>query len=453
MFACCVCSTTHFLDEVVEVGRVAVLATEEGRERYLALPFLRDHLHLFTQLDTAWICITCQASMSAGRLPTLAAVNGLSAPWVRLPSTLIDMSVEEIDLLSLTNVFSVVDGLQVGVVGQGAPSKTVFVPLAGMTSVPRHTDVVRTGEDRLALHTRPPGHLPVISATRVLGVLDRMIATSPRYHTTAAGRRTMLGEMDRVVVGVDREVERQVVQGPNLPMDHFTASGPRLATLYGVVLPWAKPHLSVAAARLLAIPNLAAQLASMFDMDEVAGVEWGLGREVPVSLREYLQHRLSHIHRGGPGSRPGLVLGLLYKYDCQMVQELVRVGRARQAAGQGGGPETWLRRHPGTAAFLTRLGQDLMAALRWRPPAAFWLTFSASSNTSDLLGTWVSHQGGLAREEAQVWQVGDEREFLGGGGGEEEAYYVHQPCQEGMATCHLHPHPCTRTPLEAWRAR
>ena len=303
MFGCLSCNTACFREEVVDVEKVAVLGTEEGRERYLAMPFLRTNLHLFTQLDRQWVCLPCQASMTAGRLPTLAAVNGLSAPWVRLPLSLLNMSVEEIDLLSLTNVFSVVDGLKVGVVSQGAADKTVFVPLAGVTSVPRHTDVTRTGEDRLALHTRPPGHLPVISATRVLGVLDRLIATSPRYHTTAAGRRTILGEMDRVVVGVDREVERQVVEGPNLPLDHFSASGPRFTTLYGVVLPWAKPHISAAAARLLAVPDLEAQLAAIFDMDEVAGLQVGALRQVPVSLREWLQHRLSHIHRGGPGNR------------------------------------------------------------------------------------------------------------------------------------------------------
>ena len=121
-----------------------MLATEVGRERYLALPFLRSNNHLFTQLDTAWVCLTCQASMSAGRLPTLATVNGLAAPLVRFPSNLLNMSVEELDLLALNNVFSTVDGLQVGVVGQGAPDKTIFVPLAGVTSVPRHTAVTRT---------------------------------------------------------------------------------------------------------------------------------------------------------------------------------------------------------------------------------------------------------------------------------------------------------------------
>ena len=213
-----------------------------------------------------------------------------------------------------------------GVVGQAATSKTIFVPLAGVTSVPRHTAVTRTGEERLALHTRPSGHLPVISATRVLGALDRLIATSTRYHTTPAGRQTILGEMDRVVVGVDREVERQVVLGPHLPLDHFSASGPRLNTLYGVVLPWAEPHLSAAAARLLTIPELDAQLSCIFDMDEVAGVEAALGREVPVTLREWLQHRLAHIHRGGPGNQPGLVLALLWRWDSQRVRDLVRAG-------------------------------------------------------------------------------------------------------------------------------
>ena len=118
-----------------------------------------------------------------------------------------------------------------GVVGQAATSKTIFVPLAGVTSVPRHTAVTRTGEERLALHTRPSGHLPVISATRVLGALDRLLATSPRYHTTPAGRQTILGEMDRVVVGVAREVE-----GPHPPLDHFSASPPHHPLRRGAAL-------------------------------------------------------------------------------------------------------------------------------------------------------------------------------------------------------------------------
>ena len=85
MFGCLTCSTACFREEVVEVERVAALATEEGRERYLAMPFLHSNSHLFIQLDTAWVCLTCQAAMSAGRLSTLASTNGLSAPWVGLP--------------------------------------------------------------------------------------------------------------------------------------------------------------------------------------------------------------------------------------------------------------------------------------------------------------------------------------------------------------------------------
>ena len=146
------------------------------------------------------------------------------------------------------------------------------------------------------------------------------------------------------------------------------------------------------------------------------------------------------------------MLALLWRYDTERVRELVRWGRARQAAGQGGGPDTWLRHHPGTSAFLTRVAKDTMAAMMWLGPPVLWLTFSTTSGTQDLLGTWVSHQGGLARKEVQTWHTRDERQYLGGGG-PEEGYYVHQPCEEGGGNCHLHPHPCTRTPLEASRAR
>ena len=81
MFGCCCCSTTHFREEVVEVGRVAVLASEEGRERYLDLPFLRTNPHLYTQLDTAWLCLSCQAWWAR---PPPARPS--SCPWPASPA-------------------------------------------------------------------------------------------------------------------------------------------------------------------------------------------------------------------------------------------------------------------------------------------------------------------------------------------------------------------------------
>ena len=122
------------------------------------MPFILRHLHLFTALDTQWVCTTCVAAITAGRLPALAAVNELSAPWVDLPPGTADqLSVEEVEILGLTTVFTVVDGLSVGLLGRGGPTKTLFLPQARAQSVPTSRLVLAgTRHEVLALHSRPP---------------------------------------------------------------------------------------------------------------------------------------------------------------------------------------------------------------------------------------------------------------------------------------------------------
>ena len=186
------------------------------------------------------------------------------------------------------------------------------------------------------------------------------------------------------------------------------------------------------------------------DLREEGGVV--RGREVHVSLQQWLIQRVAHIHRAGPGNQPGIVLALLYRMDVARVRELTLGGRARLAAGTGGKEETWLREHPGTKAYLGDFRQDLLAMARWRHPPSLFLTFSTNVGTPDFLGAWVSHVAGVASEEVQVWAAVDETERLGGGGGEEGEYFVHERCEEQQGTCTLHPH-CSRTPLEASRDR
>ena len=88
------------------------------------------------------------------------------------------------------------------------------------------------------------------------------------------------------------------------------------------------------------------------------------GREVPVSLQQWLAQRVAHIHRAGPGNQPGIVLALLYRLDAARVRELTLGGRARLAAGTGRMEETWLREHPGTLANLEDFRLDLEAMAR-----------------------------------------------------------------------------------------
>ena len=79
VFGCLFCQGAFFLEEVVEVTKVPALATAGAQARYLDREFILRHLPLFTMLDTQWVSLTCESSIIAGRLPTMAAVNGLPA--------------------------------------------------------------------------------------------------------------------------------------------------------------------------------------------------------------------------------------------------------------------------------------------------------------------------------------------------------------------------------------
>ena len=444
---------------MVEVARVAALSVPETRDLYVDMAFVRANLHLFQQLGTEWACRSCMDSMAAGRMPPLAAMNGLGAPWTRLPPALLKFSTEELELLALLQVFGPVDGLEEGVVGQGLPSKSLYVPLPGITSVPRLSAVTRSPEEVLALHARPPGLLPVLRPTRVLGGLERLLNSNPKYLATPT--ELALDEMDRVLVEVDSELERLVVEGAAPLLNHFTRTGPRLATLHGLVLPWERADLSPAAASLLAVPGVMAQIAGVFDLEEEAMVEQV--REVPVSLLQWAQSRLGHAHRGGLGNHASLVLALLFLYDSQRMNNLVVTGRARQAAGEGGGEESWLVSHPGSASFMARVEEEMLAMVDWFGPPCWFVTFSTNSSTPDVMGTWLVHLAGRAGEALQVWHQVDEVARLTPRLGQAsqgpaadhwsaDQYFVHEEGGEEEGGCPYHTH-CSRTPLEDWRAR
>ena len=142
-------------------------------------------------------------------------------------------------------------------------------------------------------------------------------------------------EVVRLMEQVARVEGRQAAQGQGQPVDHFSAGGPLLLTQHGVLLPWARGHLSAAATRILAITEVEAQIGAIFDIREVGGVV--RGRDVPVSLQQWLLQRVAHIHRAGPGNQPGIVLALLYRLDAARVRELTLGGRARLAVGMGAG--------------------------------------------------------------------------------------------------------------------
>lgn len=94
----------HFLGSVVELDAVDGLGTQEARAQFLDLPFLNSHASLFLQLDRRWCCLNCRKELNSGRLPKLAARNGLAITWAALHPSLRNLSQTELEVLSLARV-------------------------------------------------------------------------------------------------------------------------------------------------------------------------------------------------------------------------------------------------------------------------------------------------------------------------------------------------------------
>ena len=129
-----------------------------------------------------------------------------------------------------------------------------------------------------------------------------LLVSHPRYIANPVNRDAAMQEVVRLMEQVARVEGRQAAQGQGQPVDHFSAGGPLLLTQHGVLLPWARGHLSAAATRILAITEVEAQIGAIFDIREVGGVV--RGRDVPASLQQWLLQRVAHIHRAGPGNQP-----------------------------------------------------------------------------------------------------------------------------------------------------
>ena len=465
LVGCLVCHQAQFPSMMAEVGRVGVLAGQEERHLYIDMEFVHNNPTLFQHLGVEWCCRPCVAAMTAGRMPPMAAKNGMPAPWVSLPPALLTLTTEELETLGLSTIFTSLDGLTVGVEGEGLPTKTLYIPRLGVTSTPHLTTATKSLQEVLANHLRPPSTLPVLRADRVLLAMERLLSSHPRYKaTTPAVEAVMMKDLSDGIDSEERQQPRRVVQGPSLPLDHFTTCGPRLHTLHGLLLPWRKARQSSPAANLLQIPEVMAEVAALYDLQGEAEV--GREREEPLTLLQWAQQRLGHVHRGGLGSQASLVMALLFLADSQRMAEVIAAGRARQEAGEGGDERSWLVRTPGTAPYLAWVRQELEAMLRWHGPVAYFMTFTLNTASSDLMGCWVVHEAGKEGRSAAVWHREEEvarlhlRQGQASPGEEGGKFYVHQEGGEGEGeeggeeewSCPYHPN-CSRTPLEDWRAR
>ena len=375
-------------------------------------------------------------------MPALAVVNKLSPTWLELP----DLTLEENQLVAIENPFFTIHNLRKSIEDCNASSKTLFLPIPQ----PASTSVA----DLLSsLHCRTT--LPVMRPDVVQQVADNLLLTHPlKGGHTAESNRAQVNQLMWMVRGTEGVSWVQGQQDQETPLGtatthHFTAKGPSSRTLYSVLVPdstTVSPHL-VSLAKCV---DLEARLCPSFDKEQQCGM--AAEREVPVSERKWLHHRLGHVTRSGPANSPLFQLGMLVKCEVNRILE------RKEVQGWVTKP---LAQVPGTSEYYQQIDIKLQVMRKTFGPPVYLLTTSMNTETDECLATYVSHYGGSKELPVEVWHLEDERRLLTllpgnvepGDEGDEQ-YFTHSGGQAGREqdTCRYHVS-CFRQPLSNWRPR
>lgn len=265
----------------------------------------------------------------------------------------------------------------------------------------------------------------------------------------AVGR--LLGEV-RTMVGAGTALGERSLPPP-LPtreQHYFSKLGPQCHTTYCVLA----PDSSLLSPALLALGrerDLESLLCPAFDPEQRCGV--AADREAVLSLRTWLQHRLSHVAPGGPGDSAYFLLTMFVHLEVNKI--LSKFGE--------GGSGRWgeLARFPGTSDYYYRLQSALFTATELLGAPTHLFTDSMNTQSPECLAAWVSLTQGSPERPVKVWRRKDEvlqLTRLPGTvvPGEDGDYYTHtrRVGEGGLLgeACPYHDD-CRREPLEAWRAR
>jgi hypothetical protein len=170
-------------------------------------------------------------------------------------------------------------------------------------------------------------------------------------------------------------------------------------------------------------------------------------REVPLTLQQWLQQRLSNVHRTGPASQPWLFLALVAAVDAK---HLAMISQAVCHSLP-------MIEYPGSKDFYTKVTEDMAAIAEWRGPAAFFFSISLNTAVLDIIATLYSVDVGMAGEGEEVWHSADEEQELTARPGREKphgpvGYYVHSVSNELDDSCPFH-YNCIRSNLETIQER
>ena len=429
-FPCCCCQTLKFRKNVEKVKEAENLRTQEQRDLFLDTVLLNSTDSLFLMMDDVWICKDCRKSVDAGKMPLLSAKNNLSATWRNLPDPLRSLSIEELETLAVTQIFSVLHDLSTGgATGPHESKKTLLLPLARpVHDEGRPEDAVAKVSSIHQLHTRSTGKKHEVRAQRMLEALEYM---SEHSGGEEIGKRALLR------VWFEKESEQQ---GGD---DQLVDLGPGTREVFVTVLPVVS-DLQTDARQILYCGPLDRRTRDVYDVSAESGLE--VARAEAITARQWMVHRLRSVFRGGPSNDVVLIMGILLKLELSWLNQVQ--GMADRLKGA-------LMKHKGTAEYFAKAVDNTRAIQRCYGPATFSFSTTMNTESDHFLAAFIS-QSRESQEfkDVQVWDHGDEIELLTLRPGKTEdahdvGYYVHLKSDVRYDSCNYHTH-CNRTPLNDW---
>ena len=414
------------------------LRTQEAREAYLDTDLLKSTGNLFLMLDDVWICKDCRKSVEEDKRPTNSAMNGLGATWYNLPPPLMNLSIEELDTIAFTQIFSVVHSLSAGDTGDTGdtgdqPNKILLLPLKR----PQHDegrpdDAAAKLSAVLQLHSKPSGEEHEVRTEQMLEALTYLLQHNGGKYK---GKREALFAWFQ---------EKGQEEGSTQMLDPNPVEDSGRGRIYATVLPVVSDLLTDAKQILYCGP-LDTRTRDLFDVHGESGLD--LGREESITDREWMVHRLQSVFRRGPSNDVVLIMSMLLKLELSWLSQVRGVSDILTGA---------LMKHKGTKEYFEKARDDIKAMERCYGPANFSFSATMNAESCHFLAAFVAQSGETdGFEDLQVWDHQDELELLTLRPGmshddlESAGYFVHQKSSTRYDNCMGHTN-CRRSPLQDW---
>ena len=439
-FPCCICQTLNFVSDVCPVSDVESLRTLEERSRYVDVDLMNTCPNLFTMLDKIWICRDCRRCVEKGERPPCSAENGLKATCRSLPAPLLDLSIEELDILAFTQIFSVIHDQSTGGEVEGRPTKVLLLPLP----IPVHDEGrPNSGAAKISavqgLHLLRPGQEHNVRAQHMSCALNYLDHTRDKF----TGKRTLLKSwFEERSSGCHQTENNDAV----ITRERFLPLKPRQQDKIHVTILPIPEDLQTNARQVMYCGPLDRRTRDLFDPLEESGVD--SNREQAITRKQWLVHRLRSMFKGGPSDDVVLIFGMLLRLEMSWLQQIQGYDDKHRVKGQ-------LMKHKGTREYFSKILDDICATESLYGPATFSFSLTMNANSEHFLAAFISQNRETeVLNGVQVWDSKEEDEMLklrrgktksNGGSG----YFVHQKTDVEDNSCRFHPH-CKRTPLQDW---